>query len=164
MLSRQLIVAAAASLSLILPAAGQPAGGPGWMGPQMMMGPGMMRGPGMWGAGGMCSPRMAGLAEWRIDQIERAVKPTEAQQAALAELRAASVKAAEGLTAACPRELPKTSEERLAFMEKRMDAMLQALKTVRPAFSAFYASLDEGQKASLDEAGPRHWGWRRWNR
>src|SRR6476620_4257520 len=73
-----------------------------------------------------------------------------------------ATKAAEGLAAACPKDLPKTSGERLAFMEKRMEAMLQAVKIVRPAFDAFYASLNEGQKASLDEAGPRRWGWQRW--
>ena len=90
------------------------------------------------------------------------MKPTEAQQAALKELRTASAKAAEGLAAACPKDLPKTSGERLAFMEKRMEAMLQAVKTMRPAFDAFYGSLNDGQRAKLDEAGPRHWGWRRW--
>jgi len=43
-----------------------------------------------------------------------------------------------------------------------MEAMLQAVKTVRPAFDAFYASLDNDQKARLDSIGPRRWGWQRW--
>lgn len=159
---------AVAALTLVLAGSawaqpGGPGGGPGW-GSGMMMGPGMMRGPGMWGRGfgGMCNPRFAGLAEWRVDEIERAVKPTEAQQAALKELRAASTKAAETLAAACPNALPQTSGERLAFMEKRMESMLAAVKTVRPAFDAFYASLSDEQKARLDTAGPRRWGWQRW--
>jgi hypothetical protein len=99
------------------------------------MGPGMMHGPGMWGRGSrrMCNPSFAGLAEWRIDEIERAMKLTEAQQAALKELRAVSGKAAEGLASACPAEWPRTSAERLA----RMEAMLQAVKTVRPACDTF---------------------------
>jgi hypothetical protein len=130
----------------------------------MMMGPGMMHGSGMWGRGSrrMCNPSFAGLAEWRIDQIERATKLTEPQQAALKELRAASDKAAVGLASACPAEWPRTSAERLARMEARMEAMLQAVKTVRPAFDAFYGSLDSEQKARFDAAGPRHWGWQRW--
>ena len=129
-----------------------------------MMGPGMMHGPGMWGRGSrrMCNPGFAGLAEWRIDQIERAMKLTETQQAALKELRAASGKAAEGLAAACPTDWPSTSAERLARTETRMEAMLQAVKTVRPAFDAFYGSLDNDQKARLDAAGPRRWGWQGW--
>jgi hypothetical protein len=110
----------------------------------------------------MCSPRFAGLAEWRIDEIERAVKLTEAQQAALKELRAASTKAADSFAAACPSDWPKTATERLTVMEKRMETMLAALKTVRPAFDAFYGSLDDSQKARLDAVGPRRWGWQRW--
>ena len=130
----------------------------------MMMGPGMMQGPGMWGRGfgGMCNPRFAGLAEWRIDQIERNMKLTDAQQMALKDLRAASDKAREGLAAACPAEWPRTSAERLARMETRMEAMLQAVKTVRTAFDALYGTLDNDQKARLDSIGPRRWGWQRW--
>jgi hypothetical protein len=35
-------------------------------------------------------------------------------------------------------------------MEKRMDTMLQAIRTMRPALEAFYATLSDEQKASLD--------------
>lgn len=138
--------------------------GPGW-GPGMMMGPGMMRGPGMWGwseLGGQCSPRMAGFAEWRIERIERAVKPDDAQRKLLEELRTASTKAAETITAACARDIPPTASARLALMEGRMEAMLQAVKTVRPAFDAFYNALSDEQKKQLDATGPRQWGWGRW--
>ena len=136
--------------------------GPGTMGPGFMMGPGMMRGPGMWGGrfAGPCDPGAAGMAGWRIEQIERAVRPTDAQRTALNDLRAASTKAAEALAGACPSEVPRSSTERLGFMEKRMEAMLQAIKTVRPAFDALYASLSDEQKGRLDSAGPRRWGWR----
>lgn len=129
------------------------------MGPGTMMGPGMM---GMGGFGFTCNPRAAGLAEWRIERLESAVKPTDAQKAKLEELRTASSKAAEAITAACAGSLPTKSTERLALMEKRLEAMMQAVKTVRPAFEAFYASLDDGQKTKLDAAGPRQWGWRNW--
>lgn len=128
-------------------------------------GPGMMMGPGMMGAGGfgfMCNPRAAGLAEWRMERIEAAVRPTDAQRAALNELRTASTKAAETIAAACPTEFPTKSTERLALMEKRLEAMQQAIKIVRPAFESLYALLDDAQKARLDTAGPRHWGWRGW--
>jgi hypothetical protein len=163
--SRTIIAAALLGAALGSAAHAQPGGGgPGW-GPGMMMGPGMMaHGRTMWGSGygGMCSPRFAGLAEWRIDEIARIVKPTDAQKTALTELRTASTKAAESLTAACPADWPGKAGDRLAIMEKRMEAMLGAVKTVRPAFDAFYASLDDAQKARLDTAGPRRWGWQRW--
>jgi hypothetical protein len=153
-------VGMAALLSANGPAAAQP--GPHGWGPGMMMGPGMM-GQGMMGAG-MCDPRAAGLAEWRIETIERAVRPTESQRKALDDLKAASTKAAETIAAACPRDLPETAPARLELMEKRLDAMLAAIKTVRPAFDAFYASLTAEQKTALDRVGPRRWGWRWWRR
>ena len=89
-------------------------------------GPGMMMGPGMMGWRSMgrdiCDPRGAGLAEWRINRLERAVQPTEAQRPALDELKSASQKAAEIISAACPRELSQSPVARLEAMEKRLDA------------------------------------------
>ncbi len=155
-----LIGSLAAGSALAQPAA--PGGtGPGW-GRDMMMGPGMMgRGSGR-GMGWMCSPQGAGLAEWRKERIERLLKPTENQRKALDDLQAASAKAAETVTAACPREFPASAQARLELMEKRMEAMLTAIKTVRPAFDAFYATLTDEQKAQFNKAGPRRWGWHRW--
>jgi hypothetical protein len=153
-----LVAAALAVLLMAWPAAAKP--GPGSWGPGMMMGPNMM-GPEMMGIG-MCNPRAAGLAEWRVELIERAVRPTDAQRGALNELKTASIKAAETIAGACPRDLPETPTARLELMEKRLDAMLQAVKMVRPAFDAFYATLSSDQKAAFNKAGPRHWGWRWW--
>ncbi|MDF2118613.1 Spy/CpxP family protein refolding chaperone [Roseiarcaceae bacterium H3SJ34-1] len=138
-------------------AAAQPFGS-GW-GPGQMMGPGMM-GQGM--MGGLCSPRAAGLAEWRVEAIERAVRPTDAQRPALDALKSASAKAAEMIVSACPREVPASPSDRLASMEKRLGTMLEAIKIVRPAFDNFYASLSDEQKQKLSSAGPRRWGWRNW--
>ena len=138
---------------------------PGWggmggmrgMGPGLM-GPGMMGGGGMWG-GGMCNPQAAGLAEWRAERIDQLVRPTDAQRPKLDELRKASARAAEIIAAACPTDVPPSPVARLELMEKRMNAMLEALKVVRPAFAEFYNSLDTNQQARLNAAGPRRWGW-----
>jgi hypothetical protein len=138
--------------------------GRGW-GPGMMMGPGMMgwggRG-GMGGFAGMCDPRGAGMAEWRMERIERLINPNEAQRKALGDLRTASAKAAETIAAACPTDIPASASARMELMEKRLEAMLAAIKTVRPAFDAFYATLSDEQKARVNSGGPRHWGWRNW--
>ena len=156
---------AAASLALagliaVAPAAAQPGpgygpgggprGGPGW-GPGMMMGPGMMGG-GFGGGAGLCD----------MERIERLIKPTDAQRTALDALRAASTKAAETVSAACPKEFPAGASARMEAMEKRMESMLAAIKTVRPAFDAFYATLTDDQKKKLDGGGPRGWGWHGW--
>jgi hypothetical protein len=49
-------------------------------------------------------------------------------------------------------------------MEKRIDTMLQAIRAVRPALEALYATLSDEQKARLDSVGRgRSWRWRdRW--
>lgn len=136
-------------------------GGPrghGW-GPGMMMGPGMM---GWSGGGMMCDPRAVGLAEWRMERIERLISPNEAQRAALDTLRMASAKAAETVTASCPPDLPASATGRLESIEKRLDAMLTAIKIVRPAFDAFYATLNDEQKARINTGGSSRWGWHGW--
>lgn len=162
--TKSIILTAAMILSatsIALAQGGSPQRGPNWgMGPDSMMGPSMM---GSGGLGFMCNPRAAGLAEWQINRIEAAVKPNDAQKARLADLRVASTKAAEAISATCAIEVPTKSVERLALMEKRLDAMGQAVKMVRPAFEAFYATLDDSQKTRLDTAGPRRWGWGNWH-
>jgi hypothetical protein len=134
--------------------------GPGMMGPGLMMGPGMM-GRGMMGR--MCGPGAAGFSEWRISRIEQIVKPTAEQKTKLDDLKTASDKAAELMRGACPTDLPGNMPGRMEAMEKRADAMLQAIKTMRPALDAFYASLTDEQKTRLDGyAGRgrfRRWYW-----
>jgi hypothetical protein len=132
-------------------------------GPGTMMGPGMMMGRGAFGH--MCSPAAAGFAEWRIDRLEEVIKPTDAQRPKFDELKTASSKAADIMHNACPTDFPKTTVGRMEVVEKRADAMLQAIKTVRPAMEAFYGTLSDEQKARLDSnTGPgRFWRWRdRW--
>ncbi len=157
-----LIFAAAAHA---IPASAQPGPGPGMMGAGWNMGPGMMMGPGRWSEHGMrsfCSPQAAGFGAWRLEQIDRVVKPDEKQRKAFDDLRAASDKAAQSLSTTCPKDVPQTVSERLAFMETRMAAMLDAVKTVRPAFDAFYGTLTAEQKTRLDASRPNRWGWHRW--
>ena len=120
-------------------------------------GPGMMMG---WSGGGMmCDPRAVGFAEWRMVRIERLIGPNEAQRAALDTLRTASAKAAETAAASCPQDFPASATGRLETIEKRLDAMLTAIKIVRPAFDAFYATLNDEQKARINTGGSGRWGW-----
>ena len=146
---------ALATLTLVASADAQPSGGggPGW-------GPGMMD-RGMMNR--MCGPSAAGFAEWRMGRLEELIKPTEAQKAKFDEFKAASAKATEIMRAACPTEIPLTMPGRMAMMEKRSEATLQAIKTVRPALDALYATLNDEQKAGIDSSSGRHrfWRWRR---
>ncbi|MTW16984.1 hypothetical protein GJ689_12300 [Rhodoplanes serenus] len=130
----------------------------------MVLLPGVMTGPGTLGTGGMrrlCDPRSVGLTQWRVTWIERVVQPKDAQIKALDDLKAASAKAVELFATACPRRAPRlqTATAQLEMMEKRLDTAIQAVRMVRPAFEAFYASLDATQKAKVDELGPKRSGW-----
>ena len=117
------------------------------------------------GFAGMCNPGSGGFAEWRADRIAELVKPTDAQRTRFDEFKAASIKSAEIMRDACQADVPATIVGRSEAMEKRMDTMLQAIRAVRPALEAFYASLGDEQKARLDSnvGRGRSWRWRdRW--
>jgi len=97
-----------------------------------------------------CAGRGAGPADWPIGRIEETVRPDERQRAALNELRSATAEAGRVLASACPSELPLTPTGRLGVMEGRIDAMLQAVATLRPALAKFYAALNDEQKARFN--------------
>jgi hypothetical protein len=77
------------------------------------------------------------------------------QRAALDELTAASVKAADILKANCPQDQTLTAPGRIEAMEKRLQAMLQALDTMQPALAKFYNSLNDEQRARFNQLGTR---------
>jgi hypothetical protein len=100
-----------------------------------------------------------GLYEWQMRWIEQVVRPTEAQKAALDDLQAASAKALVTISAACKADPPATTLAQLEMVDRRLDAMSQTVKTLRPALEPFYAALDNQQKPRLDVFGPKHHGW-----
>lgn len=125
--------------------------------------PGVMTGPGTTGPRGyrrLCTPRSVGLYEWQLRWIERVVRPTETQRAALNDLQSASSKAIATMSTACKTEAPATTKAELQMMDSRLEIVSQAVKTLRPAFDAFYNSLDSQQQQRLDVFGPRHRSWR----
>src|SRR5262252_4811653 len=95
------------------------------------------------GFSALCNPRAAAQAGWGVEQIEKLVIPTGPQQAVLDELKAAVTKAADTSAGVCPAQIPRSSHERLAFLEKRLAALQEAVHIVVPAFEAFHASLDD---------------------
>ena len=103
-------------------------------------------------AGGerICSGQAQGLTDFSIQKIVDQVQPTRDQQALLDDLRASTIKAVGVLQAACPTELPSTATGRLAAMRTRVDAMLKAVATVRPALEKFYRSLSDEQRARFN--------------
>jgi hypothetical protein len=107
----------------------------------------------------LCTERGPGVADLPIDRIAQAVRPTEAQQAAFEELKAASAKAAETLKDNCPTYRALTPTGRVEAMQQRLEAMLQAVRIMQPALTKFYDGLSDEQKARFNTLGSsRHQG------
>jgi hypothetical protein len=88
-----------------------------------------------------------------IEHIVQAVKPTDVQRTALDALNDATKKAADFLEANCPVDQTLTPPARVAAMEKRLNAMIEAIKIVQPALQSFYGSLTDEQKARFNQLG-----------
>jgi LTXXQ motif family protein len=102
----------------------------------------------------LCSGQTAGLTDWPIERISQTVEPNDEQRAILDELRGATAKALDQLKAACPTALPSTPTGRIEAMRQRLDAILAAVRTVRPALEKFYDSLNDEQKARFNALSP----------
>jgi hypothetical protein len=147
----------------VTPVAAQPTASPIADKTAIVLIPGRMTGPGTMGPRGykrLCTPRSIGLYEWQMRWVERLLRPADTQRAALNDLQAASAKALTTISAACKAEIPTTTSAELQMIDNRLDAVSRAVKTLRPAFDAFYTSLDDQQKHRLDIFGPKHQGWR----
>lgn len=100
-----------------------------------------------------CKQPKQGLSNLPIEKIEDAINPTDAQETELNRLQDATTQAVSIMQAACPDETPITPPGRLDVMEKRLQAMIDAAKTVKPALASFYASLTSEQKARFNRIG-----------
>jgi hypothetical protein len=106
--------------------------------------------PNQWSS--MCGTD-AQVASLPIDRITAAVSPDEQQRAALDALANASVQAAQTIKAACPTDVAYTPTGRLDAMERRMQAMVQAVAMIRPPLETFYGLLSDEQKARFNALG-----------
>ncbi len=102
----------------------------------------------------LCSRRTESFTQLPVQRVEQIVKPTQQQQDTFDKLKAASMEAANQLQASCPAQTPQTPLDRFDAVGKRLDAMAQAVKTVRPALASFYSSLSDEQKARFNMLGP----------
>jgi len=101
-----------------------------------------------------CSQRARGFIDLPVQRIEEVLEPTPGQQCTLDDLRKATQRAAEQLQLSCPTAVPQSPVARLDTVETRLNAMANAIKSVRPALENFYASLNDEQKAKFNVLGP----------
>lgn len=96
-----------------------------------------------------CSGQAAELQQMPLDAVVRTVQPSDAQRAALEQIRAAATDAANKLNATCPKDVPAALTDRLDTMRASLDAIKAALVPLRPVFVGAYAVLNDEQKARL---------------
>jgi hypothetical protein len=102
----------------------------------------------------LCGDPDKGITAWPFADIERAVQPSEEQRRLLDEMKQAAADAAQAFRQSCGGSFPMTPPGRLAAMLRRLDATLEAVRTVRPALERFYESLSDEQKARFNAIGP----------
>lgn len=101
----------------------------------------------------LCHERTAQSTRLPIDRIERALRLSDDQDAALKDLNDASTRAAELMKANCDPDQTVTPTGRVGLMEDRLSAMLKALDTVQSVLVKFYDSLSDEQKARFNRLG-----------
>ena len=102
----------------------------------------------------LCSEQNGRAVEVRTDEIEKALHPDETQSRALESLHDAWTRAADLVKGSCPSEAPTTMPRRIEAVQKRLQALLDAIKTVRPALATFYGLLNDEQKARFNLLAP----------
>jgi LTXXQ motif family protein len=103
-----------------------------------------------------CAVQAAEFENWPLDAISRTVGADDTQRKALDGLRDAAKQAAQRLSTECPQDVPAAPAARLEAAEQGIDAALKAFDVVEPKLAAFYAALNDEQKARLyrDMAAP----------
>jgi hypothetical protein len=98
--------------------------------------------------------RPDGIAGWPMEQVEQTLKPTGQQREGLERLRAALDQAFDLAQASCS-AAAASSVDRLDALRKRVAALREAVRLVRPPLRDLYASLSDEQKARLNAASRR---------
>lgn len=99
--------------------------------------------------GGLCSS--ASGFDAGLTTVEIIVKPTEGQKSALNELKTVSKLNSEAMTALCRADNPRSLPARLTASEQRLEAALAGIRKLKPAAEKFYASLNDEQKAQVND-------------
>ena len=102
-----------------------------------------------------CQDAQPASFQWPGGEIEARLHLDDAQRAELLVLQHMSAKARDILSYDCQPDEGILPPDRLASVDTRLDAMLDAIKLVRPALDDFYATLSDEQKAQFEAIGPK---------
>src|SRR5262249_47369303 len=95
----------------------------------------------------------AGVMAWPTDQIDRVVRPDDAQRAKLQALQSAASQAADTFKAACPADVPPTPPARLAAAGQRLQALLRGVETMQPPLQALPHLPNQKKNAPFKHKG-----------
>ncbi len=101
----------------------------------------------------LCNDRGPAFTDLPAQQIEKVVNLDDPQQGKLDALKTASTKASDIAKSGCISSVPSTVGGRLDATEKRVDALIEAANTLKPAVDDFYSSLSDEQKARFNSMG-----------
>jgi hypothetical protein len=95
---------------------------------------------------GICEQWERALLDWARRRIDRDIRLSEAQRAAFSDLIDSSNQAADVIAKSCPADVTLTPVGHMQTRRKQLEAIGQAIQTVRPALGRFYETLDDQQK------------------
>jgi LTXXQ motif family protein len=98
----------------------------------------------------LCGDDSREIAGLPVEQIQQAIQLNEAQRAALDDFANALISAAQMIRASCPTQTAFTAPRRLAVMQHRIGAMIEAESAVQQPLGKFYDLLDDEQEARLN--------------
>ena len=93
--------------------------------------------------------------KWPGSEIEAKLKLNDAQREGLDALQRMSARANNILNFDCQPDEDLMPPDRLATADVRLDAMLDAIKLIRPALDDFFATLTDEQKAQFETIGAK---------
>jgi LTXXQ motif family protein len=106
-------------------------------------------------SGAGCDAEASAGLQWPVSEIDARLHPDHAQRVALETVQNTSARAADILNRACPAAEPPTPSARFSAANRRLIAMLQAVRQVKAVLEDCLATLSDGQKAQLEAIGPR---------
>jgi hypothetical protein len=100
-----------------------------------------------------CARSLSAALQWPAAEIESRLHPNDAQREALRRLQRASADALDILSYECQPLDAITPSDRLVAVDRRLDALQDAINLVSLALDDVYATLDDEQKARFELIG-----------
>lgn len=100
--------------------------------------------------GQLCGPRFVARGRDYLEAIAGAVQPVGPQRARLEELARSMEQAARSVQGTCTGEIAITPPGQFEAIDRRLDSVVTAVRSVRTAMDALWASLDDEQKARVN--------------